>query len=188
MVEHQMELEAEEPANAAFAPRGQIGEYLVPADAAIVAYGQRRAVDVVDARPASHPAEQEHRQWHPYMVGQSDEAGITRGLGKGRTQQSQDDAFVEGLEMPEMRTVIQHQDGHDLAISQPRWWSPLLGRLCLLPQQPSVPVRVKGLAKIVKLAEILHEPVEHGCLHTSDGADSKRESQGLQSLGLTSNP
>jgi hypothetical protein len=48
MVEHQMELEAEEPANAGFAPRGQIGESLVPTDAAIVAYGQRRAVDVVE--------------------------------------------------------------------------------------------------------------------------------------------
>jgi len=35
-------------------------------------------------------------------------------------------------------------------------------------------MRAKGLAKIVELAEIFHEPVEHRRLRTSDGADSKR--------------
>jgi hypothetical protein len=38
------------------------------------------------------------------------------------------------------------------------------------------------------LTEILHEPVEHECLRTSNGADSKGGSQGLQGLSLTSNP
>src|SRR3954466_6803086 len=88
------------------------------------------------------------------------------------------------LEMPEMRAVIQHQDGHDLAVSQPRLWSALLGRLRALPQQQCLPVRAKGLAKIIELTEILHEPVEHGRLPTSDGANSKRGTRSLQGLGL----
>src|SRR3954454_121751 len=112
------------------------------------------------------------------MVGQGDEAGITGGLGKGRTQQSENDTFIERLEMPEIRAVIQHQDGHDLAIGQSCLWPTLLGRLGLLAQQPSLQMRAKGLEKIIELAEILHKPVEHGRLPTSDGADSKRGTQG----------
>jgi hypothetical protein len=42
--------------------------------------------------------------------------------------------------------------------------------------------------KIVELAEILHEPVEHECLRISNGADSKRGNQELQGLALTANP
>src|SRR3954471_4796113 len=95
------------------------------------------------------------------MFGQSDEARIAGDLGKGRAQQGENDALVERLEVPEMRAVIQHQDGHDLAVSQPRLWPALLGRLGLLAQQLRLPMRAKGLAKIVELAEILHEPVEH---------------------------
>lgn len=108
------------------------------------------------------------------MLGHSDEAGIRRRFGKGRAQQGENDAFVERPEIPELRAVIQHQDRHDLAIGQPCLRSTLLGRLGLLAQQPSLPMRAKGLAKIVELAEILHEPVEHGRLPTSDGAASKR--------------
>src|SRR3954464_10386316 len=84
--------------------------------------------------------------------------------------------------MPEMRAVIQHQDGHDLAVSQPRLWSALLGRLRALPQQQCLPVRAKCLAKIIELTEVLHEPVEHGRLPTSDGADSRRGIQGDKRL------
>jgi hypothetical protein len=122
------------------------------------------------------------------MVGHSDEAGIARRFGKSRTEPSQHDAFVEGLEVSEIRAVIQHQDGHDLAVSQPRLWSALLGRLCAFAQQPSLPLRAKHLTKIVELTEILHEPVEHECLRTSNGGDSKRGNQGRQELSLTSNP
>src|SRR3954466_8490191 len=122
------------------------------------------------------------------MFGQSDEARIAGDLGKGRAQQSENDPLVERLEVSEIRAVIQHQDGHDLAVSQPRLWPALLGRLCLLAQQPSLPMRAKGLAKIIELTEALHEPVEHGRLPTSDGADSKRGIQRRQGLGLTSNP
>jgi hypothetical protein len=122
------------------------------------------------------------------VAGQSDEAGITGGFGKGRAQQSADDAVVERLELAEVRAVIQHQDGHDLAIDQSRLWSALLGRLDLFAQQPSVPMRAKRLAKIIELTEILHEPVEHADLHTSNGADSKRRSPRLQGLRLASNP
>src|SRR3954466_1126934 len=92
------------------------------------------------------------------------------------------------LEMPEMRAVIQHQHGHDLAVSQPRLWSALLGRLRALPQQQCLPVRAKGLAKIIELTEVLHEPVEHGRLPISDGADSRRGIQRRQEVSLTSNP
>jgi hypothetical protein len=122
------------------------------------------------------------------MVGQGNEARIAGGFGKGGAQQSEHDTLVERLEMPEIRAVIQHQDGHDLAIGQSRLWPTLLGRLGLLAQQPSLPMRAKGLAKIVELAEILHEPVEHGRLPTSDGADSKRGIQRRQEFSLTSNP
>jgi hypothetical protein len=38
------------------------------------------------------------------------------------------------------------------------------------------------------LTKIFHEPVEHACLHTFDGADSKRGIPDLQGLMLTSNP
>jgi hypothetical protein len=90
--------------------------------------------------------------------------------------------------MPEVRAVIQHQDGHDLAVSQPRLWPTLFGRLRTLPQQPSFPERAKRLAKIIELTEILHEPVEHECLRTSNGTDSKRGMQGRQGLRFTPNP
>src|SRR3982751_3046124 len=121
----------------------------------------------------------------PHMVGQSDEAGIARRLGKSRGKPSQHHACVERLEM---RAVIQHQDGHDLAVSQPRLWSALLGRLRALPQQQCLPVRAKCLAKIIELTETPHEPVEHGRLPTSDGADSRRGIQRRQEVSLTSNP
>src|SRR3954471_5324611 len=88
----------------------------------------------------------------------------------------------------EMRAVIQHPDGHDLAVSQPRLGSALFGRLGLLAQQPSLPMRAKGLAKVVELADILHKPLEHGRLPTSDGADSKRGTQRRQGFSLTSDP
>src|SRR6185437_16066570 len=90
--------------------------------------------------------------------------------------------------MPEIRAVIQHQDGHDLTVSQPRLWPALLVRLRSVLQQQRLPVWAKRLAKIIKLTEIFHEPVEHADLHTSNGADSKRGTQGLQGLGLTSKP
>ena len=69
-----MKFEAEEPAGAGFAACGQIGEYLVPVDPAIVAYRKRRAVDVINPCPSSRPTEQKDRQWHPHMAGQGDEA------------------------------------------------------------------------------------------------------------------
>jgi hypothetical protein len=49
-------------------------------------------------------------------------------------------------------------------------------------------VRAKCLAKIIELTEVLHEPVEHGRLPTSDGADQEEEFKGDKRLGLTSNP
>src|SRR3954447_16687391 len=141
------------------------------------------------------------------MVGHSDEAGIARRFGKSRGTPSQHHACVERLEMPEMRAVIQHQDGHYCAVHPPpplvppffracrplpppppRLWSALLGRLRALPQQPCLPVRAKRLAKIIELTELLHEPVEHGRLPTSDGADSRRGIQRRQEVSLTSNP
>jgi len=122
------------------------------------------------------------------MLGQGDEARITGGFGKGRAQQSQNDTLVERLEVAEMRAVRQHQDGHDLAVGPSRLWPTLLGRLGLLVQQPSLPMRAEGLAKIVELAEILHEPVEHRHLPTSDGADSRRGMLRRQGFSLTSNP
>src|SRR4051794_37455922 len=63
------------------------------------------------------------------MVGQCDEARITGSCGKGRAQQSENDTLVERPEMSEPRAVIQHQNGHDLAIGQPRPWPTLPGRL-----------------------------------------------------------
>src|SRR3954452_11145392 len=116
------------------------------------------------------------------MVGQRDEAGITGGFGKGRAQQRENDTLVERLEVPEMRAVIQHQDGHDLAVGQPRLLPALLGRLCLLAQQPSLPMRAKRLAKIIELAEILHEPVEHECLRPLMAPTQKEELKGDKSL------
>src|SRR3954467_10574615 len=102
MVEHQMKFEAEEPADAGFAPCGQIGEHLVPVDPAIVAHRKRCAVEVINACPSSHPTEQKDRQWHPHMAGQSDEASIAGCFGKGGAQQSEDDALIERLEVLEM--------------------------------------------------------------------------------------
>ena len=90
--------------------------------------------------------------------------------------------------MPEPRTVIQHQDGHDLAIGQSCLWPSLLGRLYLLLQQPSCPVWLKGLANVIELADILHEPVEHGRFPTFEGADSQGGPEISQALSLTKNP
>jgi hypothetical protein len=84
--------------------------------------------------------------------------------------------------------VIQHQDGHDLAVGQPCLWPALLGSLGTLLQPQRFPARVERLAKIIELAEILHEPVEHECLRISNGADSSRRTQERQGLRLTLNP
>ncbi len=172
MVKHQMKFKAEEPTDAGFASCGQISEHLVPVDPPIVAYRKRCAVDVINACPSSHPTEQKDRQRHPHMAGQSDEASIAGRFGKGGAQQSEDDALIERLEVFEMRAVIQHQDGHDLAIGQPRLWPALLATCRPLRQQPSFPAWIKTLAKIIELTKIFHEPVEHARLPTSDRADS----------------
>src|SRR3954464_978821 len=116
---------------------------------------------------------------------QKEEFKGDKGLASPQTRNS---GFVERLEIAEPRAVIQHQDGHDLAVDQP-WLRPaLLGRLGLFAQQPSLPMRAKRLTKIIEWAEILHEPVEHRRLPTSDGADSKRGIQRRQGFSLTSNP
>ena len=84
--------------------------------------------------------------------------------------------------------MVQHQDGHDLAIDEPRLWATLPGRLRALPQQQCFPMRAKRLAEIIELTDILHEPVEHECLRTSNGADSKTGIQEQQGVRLTPNP
>src|SRR4051812_19267306 len=84
MIEHQMQLEAEEPASAGLATVGQTGKHLVAVDATRVTHRQRRAVDVVDPCPSSHPGEQKDRQWHPDVVGQRNEACVTGALGKAK--------------------------------------------------------------------------------------------------------
>src|ERR1700712_418526 len=111
------------------------------------------------------------------MAGQSDEAGIAGRFWKGGAQQSEDDTLIERLEFLEMRAVIQHQDGHDLAIGQPRLGPALLARRRPFRQQLSLPTGIKPLAEIVELTKIFHESVEHACLHTSDGAGSRKQSK-----------
>ena len=65
---------------------------------------------------------------------------------------------------------------------------PASSQAARLASAAAPPVRVKRLAKIIELTEILHEPVEHVGLHTSNGADSKRRSPRLQGLRLALNP
>src|SRR3954471_12084166 len=50
------------------------------------------------------------------------------------------------------------------------------------PQHPTLPMRAKGLAKIIELAEILHEPVEHECLRPLMAPTQKEELKGDKSL------
>jgi hypothetical protein len=99
MIEHQMALEAEEPANASLAALGQTGKPLVAVDPTRMTHRQGCAVDIVDAPPSSRPRQQKDRQGHPDMVGQCDEAGITGSLGKRRAQQGENDALVERLKL-----------------------------------------------------------------------------------------
>src|SRR3954462_8114990 len=82
MIEHQMQLEAEEPASAGLAAPGQAGKHLVAVDPTRVTHRQGGAVEIVEAALSSHRREQKDRQGHPHMVGQSDEAGIVRWPGK----------------------------------------------------------------------------------------------------------
>src|SRR5690349_19305321 len=58
LIEHQMQLQAEEPARAGLATLGQAGKHLVALDATRVTHRQGRAVDVIDPCPSSHPGEQ----------------------------------------------------------------------------------------------------------------------------------
>ena len=101
MIEHQMQLQAEEPARAGLATVGQAGKHLVAVDAMRMTHRQRRAVDAIDPCPSSHPGEQKDRQGHPYVLGQRNEAGVTGGFGRSGAQRSENDALVERLEMPE---------------------------------------------------------------------------------------
>jgi len=62
-------------ADAGLAACGQIGEHLVPVDAAIVTDGKWRAVDVVEAGLSTQPTEPKDRQRHPDSAGQG-KAGL----------------------------------------------------------------------------------------------------------------
>src|SRR3569623_2413364 len=59
MIEHQMQLEAEEPARAGLAAPGQAGNHPLAVDPPRVTHRQWWAVDIVEARPSPHPREQE---------------------------------------------------------------------------------------------------------------------------------
>src|SRR4051812_41692074 len=98
------------------------------------------------SRPVKHtPPAIENRQVHV--------DGNFGGLGL-HPQQSEDDPLKERLKFFEMRVVIHHEDGHDLATAHPRLWPALLARCRPLRQQPSLPAWIKSLAKIIELTKI----------------------------------
>ena len=75
-----------------------------------------------------------------------------------------------------------------ISLSEPRLGPALLGRRRSCRQQPSFPAGIKALTEIVELTKIVHEPVEHAYLHTSDGADLTGPIETLQGRMFTSNP
>jgi hypothetical protein len=99
MIEHQMQLETEEPAGTGLATRGSSGEGFVTLDTAIVATNQRRTIDVIDAGFVAHAAGEEDGEQSPYSFGQRQKALITRRIGKIRTQQPRHHADVKCLEV-----------------------------------------------------------------------------------------
>src|SRR6201994_1692433 len=166
MIEHQMQLEAEEPAHAGFSPGGQTRENPVFGDPPVVTDRESGTVDVIDVGFLSHTAGQKKSQQGPHSFGERDEAFIAGRMPKIRAQELKNDAIVERLEVLELRTVIEHHKRHDFAVAKTGLRPMLAFRRVTIGHKIGLPLRPDLLAKVVKFAKSLHEPIEHPDLHT----------------------
>src|SRR6201993_681488 len=85
---------------------------------------------------------------------------------KIRAQELKNDAIVERLEVLELRTVIEHHKRHDFAVAKTGFRPMLAFRRAAIGHKIGLPFRPDLLAKVVKFAKSLHEPIEHAGLHT----------------------
>src|SRR6201994_853508 len=166
MIEHQMQLEAEEPAHAGFAPGGQTRENPVFGDPPIVTDRESGTVDVIDVRFLSHPAGKKKSQQGPPSFGERDKAFRAGRMPKIRAQELKNDAIVERLEVLELRTVIEHHKRHDFAVAKTGFRPLLSFPRAALGHKIGPPFPPDLLEKVVKFPKSPHEPIEHPGLHT----------------------
>src|SRR3954467_12509948 len=114
-----MQLEAVEPAPAAFAALGQPGQHFVPGNSAIMAHSNRQTVDEWNAggwalaRLQISTEWQQQSQRNPFH-----KAGVAGQTGKLRPFARQHRTEVEVLEGAIVRSMKEDQNGHDLAQAQ----------------------------------------------------------------------
>src|SRR3954454_7247411 len=149
VVDHEMQLEAIEPAHGGLAAGGQAVEDLVAVDAAIVADSELGRVGEVDAGLLAVEAVQQHHQRGEQPRHQADEAILMRQVAKAGAMLAADPVEIEHLEMLVRREVKQHHDEQHLGARQ-------LARALLfgLPRRDQLvrfPVR-EHFAEVIKTA------------------------------------
>src|SRR4051794_41785238 len=80
MIEHQMQLQAEEPASADLAAPGQAGKHLVAVDPTRGTHRPGGGVGIVEGALSFPRGGEKKRQRAPPKGGQNGEKGITKGL------------------------------------------------------------------------------------------------------------
>src|SRR5260221_9495905 len=150
IVDHQMQLEAVEPAQRSLAAGRIDGEHAVLWDTGVMGDGQGRGGDEAEAGAPGHLGLQigDPRQQHTRH--EFDEPGIAHQLGELRMQLLRHVLGVIGLESAVMRGLKEDQDGHDLTGMQ-------LARPSALPlargQHLTVPQRLEADPELVDRAE-----------------------------------
>src|SRR4051794_41512744 len=95
MIEHQMQLQAEEPASAGLAAPGQAGKHLVAVDSTRGTHPPRGGLALIKAAPSSPPPEPTEPEWQPHMGGPREEAGLCRPLRESTGEARQHHTLVE---------------------------------------------------------------------------------------------
>src|SRR5579859_5028 len=150
VVDHQMQLEAIEPADRGLAAGSVAGEGAVLVDARSLADRQRRRVNEADAGTGTELMVQVDDERHQHGRQQFHEAGVADQLQKLATQMLLDVLGVERLERPVVRLLEQDRNRHDLAGMQPRRAPALSGAR---GQQVLLPPRRELLPEFVYRAE-----------------------------------
>ena len=152
VVDHQMELEAVEPAHGGFAAPGDLLEDVVTVDAAIVADHQRGRVDEGDPGVLAPAGVQVDAHRHQGGGDQCHKPAIAQQVGKLPPTVPAQMQQVKRLEVAVLGLMEIDQNRHDLAEGQPRG-PPALARA--VRQEWAMPGREEQPAEIINVAKKL---------------------------------
>src|SRR5262249_45915982 len=144
IIDHQMQLEAVEPAHRGLATSGVDAEDAVLRDPGGMADGERGGVDEADPRTLPELRVQVNGQGDQIAWHEGHEAGVTQQPRKLLVQVEQDVLGVESLERAIPRLLEEDQNSEDLGGMQPRCAASLA---CAAAQQFTLPLRFEALPK-----------------------------------------